>query len=83
MQTLKVYLQARDAMQTQLMKRESSDITSKSNRDLATRWAQIQMGLVQMDTRFNDLFNRYLANDSLQLSLSGKVQRQKQQMGVS
>lgn len=81
--TLKLYLQVRDAMQQQLMKRESSDLTSKDNRDLAIRWGQLQLGLVQQDTRFNDLFNRYLANDSLQMSLGANVQRQRAQMGIS
>lgn len=80
LQVLKSYLNVRDSMQQQLMKRESSDLTSSGNADLAEKWARIQMMLVNSDTRFNSLFNRYLANDSLQFSLDQKVTKQKMGM---
>jgi hypothetical protein len=36
------------------------------NTDLANSWRQFQMYLVQSNTKFADVFNRYLANDNLQ-----------------
>ncbi len=36
------------------------------NKDLADAWNQVTMGLINENTAFGDLYNRYLSNDNLQ-----------------
>lgn len=77
--TLGIYLQARDAMVAKLAQRDNTDLMARDshgryvNGDLAQAWGGIQLALVSSDTKFNDLFNRYLANDSLQFDIPTKI----------
>lgn len=85
--TLGIYLQARDAMVEQLSRRSNSDLMARDstgqyvNGDLARSWGEIQLALVASDTKFNDLFNRYLANDSLQFDIGTKIGVRTRKMG--
>lgn len=63
---LNVYLVKRSQFKKELMARDNKSLTAESNLDLAKRWAMTQYTLAQADTKFNDVFNRYLGNDSLQ-----------------
>lgn len=64
--SLGLYLRLRDEYKAQLSTRENKTLTASGNEDLAIGWARTQMTLAQADTKFNDVFNRYLGNDSLQ-----------------
>lgn len=68
-QMLQVYLGVRSQFKAALMTRPNKSIDNdpeSKNADLARAWAIAQMTLAQQDTRFNDVFNRYLSNDKLQ-----------------
>jgi hypothetical protein len=86
LQTLQLYLQARDAIQAQLLQRPNTSLTARdangqlANHDLAQAWGAVQLGLVQSDTKFNDLFNRYLANDQLQFGIEGQMTKTNQKI---
>jgi hypothetical protein len=64
---LQEYLGYRKALTTTLAQRDkaggSAMLAAKSNTDLATAWGRIVDGLVESDTRFGDLFHRYLSRD--------------------
>ena len=64
---LQQYLQFRQAVSATLAQRDkeggSAVLTAKSNADLARAWGQIVDGLVESDTRFGDLYHRYLSRD--------------------
>jgi hypothetical protein len=64
---LQQYLAFRKAVTFELARRDkaggSADLGAKSNADLAAGWARVVDGLVEADTRFGDLFHRYLARD--------------------
>jgi hypothetical protein len=64
---LQEYLGARQALTRELYARDraggSRDLGAKSNSDLAARWAHLVDALVEEDTRFGDLFHRYLSRD--------------------
>ncbi|MFF3363592.1 coiled-coil domain-containing protein [Streptomyces misionensis] len=64
---LQEYLTFRKAVTAELARRDkgggSADLGAKSNRDLAAGWARVVDALVESDTRFGDLFHRYLARD--------------------
>jgi hypothetical protein len=64
---LQEYLGYRQALTATLNQRDkaggSAVLTAKSNVDLATAWGRIVDGLVEADTRFGDLFHRYLSRD--------------------
>lgn len=63
---LDLYLKLRNDYKAKLNVRDNKSLTAQDNRDLAIGWARAQMTLAQQDTKFNDVFNRYLGNDSLQ-----------------
>jgi hypothetical protein len=64
---LQQYLGFRQAMTATLAARKkaggSAMLTAKANADLATAWGRIVDGLVESDTRFGDLYHRYLSRD--------------------
>ena len=67
------YLQARAAYKTVLAARGSSQLSfdvaghpTGNNSDLAASWRQFQLMLVNSNTKFADVYNRYLSNDDLQ-----------------
>lgn len=57
------YLQLRKSVNDDLMKRKSQDINAKSNKDLKKFMNENTMALMEQDTRFNELHNRYFARD--------------------
>lgn len=67
LRTLQQYLGYRKALTTSLDQRKKSGgslvLTAKSNSDLATAWGRIVDSLVESDTRFGDLYSRYLSRD--------------------
>jgi hypothetical protein len=67
LRTLQQYLGYRQALRGVLAQRDkgggSATLTAKSNADLATAWGRIVDGLIESDTRFGDLYNRYLSRD--------------------
>jgi hypothetical protein len=64
---LQEYLSFRRAVTQELARRDkaggSLDLGAKSNADLAAGWARVVDGLVESDTRFGDLYHRYLSRD--------------------
>lgn len=64
---LQEYLGYRRALTTLLAQRDkaggSATLTAKSNADLASAWRRVVDGLVESDTRFGDLYHRYLSRD--------------------
>jgi hypothetical protein len=64
---LNEYLGYRRAINTALAQRKagggSLDLRAKSNTDLRTAWGRIVDALVEADTRFGDLYHRYLSRD--------------------
>lgn len=64
---LQEYLGFRKAITTTLAARDkaggSASLSAKSNVDLASAWGRIVDGLVESDTRFGDLYSRYLSRD--------------------
>ncbi|MEV7814252.1 hypothetical protein AB0P05_26530 [Streptomyces flaveolus] len=64
---LQEYLRYRSAMTQELARRDkaggSADLGAKANRDLAAGWARVVDALVESDTRFGDLYHRYLSRD--------------------
>lgn len=64
---LQEYLGFRRAVTTVLAERDkaggSASLAAKSNGDLALAWRRIVDGLVESDTRFGDLYYRYLSRD--------------------
>jgi hypothetical protein len=67
LRVLQQYLEFRRAVTASLAARNtqggSLDLSAKSNADLAEAWNRIVDGLVESDTRFGDLFHRYLSRD--------------------
>jgi hypothetical protein len=67
LRTLQQYLGYRQALRGALAQRDkgggSATLTAKSNADLATAWGRIVDGLIESDTRFGDLYTRYLSRD--------------------
>jgi hypothetical protein len=65
--TLKTYLSYRDDAKRALLMRKASegsdDINAQSNADIKSQWDSMVLELIQSDTRFGDLFNRYLSRD--------------------
>lgn len=65
--TLKTYLAYRDDAKAALLLRKngggSDDITAASNADIKGQWDSMVNSLIQNDTKFGDLFNRYLSRD--------------------
>lgn len=57
------YLEMRKGVISQLAKRKSQDINAKSNKDLKRFATENTMALIEQDTRFNELHNRYFARD--------------------
>ncbi len=57
------YLAMRKDVTTQLQGRKSQDINAKSNKDLKRFATENTMMLMERDTRFNELHNRYFARD--------------------
>ncbi|MEU3522334.1 hypothetical protein AB0E62_00400 [Streptomyces sp. NPDC038707] len=64
---LQEYLRYRSAMTQELARRDqaggSKELGAKSNADLAAGWARVVDALVESDTRFGDLYHRYLSRD--------------------
>lgn len=64
---LQEYLNYRKALTTTLAARDkqggSAALKAKSNSDLAIVWGRIVDALVESDTRFGDLYHRYLSRD--------------------
>jgi hypothetical protein len=67
LRTLQQYLGYRQALRVALAQRDksggSATLTAKGNSDLATAWGRIVDGLIESDTRFGDLYSRYLSRD--------------------
>lgn len=72
---LKAYLEGRQVFKNMLAQRGSSQlsidpsgqpVTTSSNYDIAQQWGEFQTELVSSNTKFADVFNRYLSNDNLQ-----------------
>jgi hypothetical protein len=67
LRVLQQYLGYRNAITTALAARDaaggSKSLKAKSNADLASVWGQVADGLVESDTRFGDLYHRYLSRD--------------------
>lgn len=66
--TLRTYLTYRDDVKRALIMRGSAeegseDINAQSNADLKQQWNALVNQLVEQDTKFGDLFNRYLSRD--------------------
>lgn len=66
------YLEARKFFKAQLTARgaqklsfDSQGLPEGENADLGYEWRQIQFGIVNGNTQFQDVFNRYLENDNL------------------
>lgn len=57
------YLQLRKSVVEELGTRKSQDINAKSNKDLKGFMTQNTMALMEKDTRFNELHNRYFSRD--------------------
>lgn len=64
---LKTYLSYRDDAKRALLMRKASegsdDINAASNSDIKGQWDSMVLELIQSDTKFGDLFNRYLSRD--------------------
>jgi hypothetical protein len=64
---LQDYLAYRKAVNTELAARKAAGgslaLKAKSNTDLAAAWGRIVDALVESDTRFGDLYHRYLSRD--------------------
>lgn len=67
LRSLQTYLGYRQVVRTALAQRDkaggSAALAAKSNADLATVWGRIVDGLIESDTRFGDLYSRYLSRD--------------------
>jgi hypothetical protein len=67
LRVLQEYLGYRQAVNAELYSRDqaggSASLKAKSNADLATAWGRIVDALVESDTRFGDLYHRYLSRD--------------------
>lgn len=57
------YLELRKSVKVELNGRKSQNINAKSNADLKTFMTQNTMALMERDTRFNELHNRYFNRD--------------------
>lgn len=57
------YLELRKSVKSELLGRESQDINAKSNRDIKRFMTENTMALIEKDTRFNELHNRYFSRD--------------------
>lgn len=57
------YLEIRKSVKAELSGRKSQNINAKSNADLKTFMTQNTMALMEQDTRFNELHNRYFNRD--------------------
>lgn len=64
-QVLGKYLQARDAIQGVLARREHKSLTASDNADLRTAWDAITGSLIEQDLSFSQLFYRFLERDTL------------------
>jgi hypothetical protein len=64
---LKTYLSYRDDAKRALLLRDnaggSADINAAENADIKQQWDSMVLELIQQDTKFGDLFNRYLSRD--------------------
>lgn len=64
---LQQYLKFRQGVAAMLAARDkaggSADLSAQSNADLAQAWGRIVDSLVESDTRFGDLYHRYLSRD--------------------
>lgn len=65
--TLKSYLAYRDDVKKALIMRNSAggsaDINAQSNQDLKQQWNSLVIKFIESDTKFGELFNRYLSRD--------------------
>lgn len=65
--TLKTYLQYRDDAKRALIMRDSAggsaDINAAVNADIKQQWNAMVAQLIESDTKFGDLFSRYLSRD--------------------
>lgn len=61
--SLAEYLRVRNYVNEQMQTRKSQDINAKSNRDLKVFAHENVSQLIESDTRFNELHNRYFARD--------------------
>jgi len=66
--TLKTYLSYRDDLKRALLMRGeteegSADINAETNADLKGQWNALVITLIERDTKFGDLHNRYLSRD--------------------
>lgn len=57
------YLDMRRQIKDELGMRESQNINAKSNADLKRRFGEETMAMIERDTRFNELHNRYFSRD--------------------
>jgi hypothetical protein len=67
LRVLQEYLGARQAMLGELASRGAQGgaqtLSAQANSDLASRWAWFVDSLIERDTRFGDLYHRYLSRD--------------------
>lgn len=67
LRVLQEYLGARQALLGELAARGAEGgaktLSAKANSDLSSRWAWFVDGLIERDTRFGDLYHRYLSRD--------------------
>lgn len=65
--TLKTYLAYRDDAKRALLLRKasggSSDINAQENADIKGQWNSMVVSMIQHDTKFGDIFTRYLSRD--------------------
>jgi hypothetical protein len=67
LRALRDYLEIRSAVTDALAQRKAAGgdgtLSAKSNRDIRRAWVKTVGGLVEKDTRFGDLYHRYLSRD--------------------
>ena len=61
--SLHTYVQVRDATYAKLQQRKSKNLDASSNADLAQDYDNAVAGLMQRDTKFAQLYDRYLRKD--------------------
>lgn len=82
LRVLQQYLGARQVLAQTLAARKAAGgagvLTAKANADLSTGWARVVQDLIESDTRFGDLYHRYLSRD-----MGTDILTQMQQEGLS
>lgn len=80
---LAMYLEMRQELKSALASRKSADINAKSNTDLREAFTQDLFGLMESNTQFEDLHDRYLKSDMFDHYATTADQTLAQQQGVT